>query len=69
MGLPPIANRVIGKGASVMGRANLDVASVMSKVIEAMGDSFSVRKRRPVMVIDPNCLLCIGVPFPIELTD
>ena len=50
-----------------MGRANLDVASVMSKVIEAMGDSFSVRKRRPVMVIDPNCLLCIGVPFPIEL--
>ena len=42
---------------------------VMSKVIEAMGDSFSVRKRRPVMVIDPNCLLRIGVPFPIELTD
>ena len=64
--MPPIANRVTGKGASVMGRANLDVASVMSKVIEAMGDSLSVRKRRPVM---PNCLLRIGVPFPIELTD
>ena len=34
-----------------MGRANLDVASVMGEVIEAMGDGFPVRQRGPVMVI------------------
>ena len=62
-------NRVAGKGTGVMGSANLDIAPIVSEVIESMGEGVAVGQTGPVMVIDGDGLLGVGVPFPIELTD
>lgn len=47
----------------VMGGSNLHIPKVTSHVIETVGNHFSLGKRRPIMVVNLDGLLGIGVPL------
>ena len=50
IGILPVATRVTGKFACIVARADLDVAYIVSQVVQPMRNSYRLSQRYPIMV-------------------
>lgn len=66
MVLPPIAQRIDGKFMGIARSTNLDIADVLAQVIEPVRNRPACCERRPVMVIDRDGRLSVGVASSIQ---
>lgn len=66
---PPMMHRITGKFGGIAAGANLEKALILAQVIQAMGNRYPVRQRRPVMVKDGNCLGVVGMPWTKKRTN
>ena len=69
MRLPPVAQRINRKLMRIAGGANLNIANVLSQVIQSVWNGFASRQRGPIMVIDRYRRLRVGMSRFIQRAD